>query len=56
MSSPNPYPQSEPGYDELDHLIRRALKALNQHVPPERVWKRIKAELLEQISNLLSLV
>ena len=55
MRSPNPYPQSELGYDELDRLIRRALKALNQHAPPERVWKRIEAELLDYISNLLSL-
>jgi hypothetical protein len=56
MCSPNRYPQSEPGYDELVHLLRRALKALNQQVPPDRVWKRIKAELLEQISSLLSVV
>ena len=47
MRSLNPLPQSEPGYEKLDRLIRRALKALNQQVPPERVWKRIKAELLD---------
>jgi hypothetical protein len=45
MSSPNPCPQPETSYDELDRLVQGALKALNQHVPPERVWKRIRAEL-----------
>jgi hypothetical protein len=56
MCSSNRYPQSEPGYNELVHLIRRALKALNQQVAPERVWKQIKAELLERSSSLLSLL
>ena len=45
MNSPNLFPQDESGCDELDRLIRRALKALNQQVPPARVWKRIRAEL-----------
>ena len=45
MSSPNPYPQPESSYDELDRLVQSALKALNQQAPPERVWKRIRAEL-----------
>jgi len=45
MNSPNPFPQDESGCDELDRLIQKALKTLNQQVPPERVWKRIKVEL-----------
>ena len=41
MSSPNPYPE-----DELDHLVRGALKArAGGKEPPDRVWKQIKLEL-----------
>lgn len=57
MISPNPYPQPEApqpeaGYDELDRLVQRALKALvcEQH-PPERVWKRIRVELEQEKST-----
>ena len=50
MSSPNPYFQSASSYDDLDRLVTRALKALNQQVPPDRVWKRIRAELKEDES------
>ena len=57
MSSPNLYPQSEAaqfetGYNELDRLVQRALRALVcEQRPPERVWKRIKAELEQEKSS-----
>ncbi len=41
MSLPNRYPE-----DELDHLVRGAIKArVSGTEPPDRVWKQIKAEL-----------
>lgn len=41
MNSPKPYPE-----DELDHLVRGALKAqVSDQDPPDHVWKRIKLEL-----------
>ena len=52
MNSPKPFPQDESGYDELDRLVQRALKALVcEQSPPERVWKRIKEELEQKKSS-----
>jgi hypothetical protein len=46
MSSPDQSPEDETCFDELDHLVRRALQALvSQQEPPERVWKSIRREL-----------
>jgi hypothetical protein len=42
MNSPKPYANHEVNCDELDCLVRRALKAMvSGQEPPERVWKRI---------------
>lgn len=46
MTSPDPRLQSEFDRDELDRLVRRALKAIvSGQEPPEHIWKRIKLEL-----------
>ena len=39
-------PEYEAGCDELDRLVRTALRALvSRQAPPERVWKQIKVQL-----------
>jgi hypothetical protein len=46
MIMPNPTPKDEAGCDELDRLVRKALRALvSKQAPPERTWKQIKVQL-----------
>lgn len=46
MISRDQSPEDKTSFDELDHLVRRALQALvSQQEPPQRVWKSIRREL-----------
>jgi hypothetical protein len=52
MSSSNPNFQDESSSDELDRLVRNALQSLvSNQSPPDRVWRRIKAELEKDKSS-----
>jgi hypothetical protein len=46
MISPDQFSKDETSFDELDHLVRRALQALvARQEPPERVWRLIRREM-----------